>query len=179
MAATRKATHNGVYDPNTNMMFFPTIMQPTHAKWEQVSPSVATESTRHLTNGTAYTNGNGNSDLMNIDHQTSSQQNPNTLFSDVPAVVSRNYAIVDTAYTAPPISNAGFPGPDGAVTDPTSGTQGLSSIPSDLLDELPEECRKAFEEAKAAEVGWKQQWGTEAQSGMRGHLKVGFSGYPV
>lgn len=150
------------------MMFYPTIMQPTHAKWEQVSPQNSIESTRHLTNGTAHTNG----DQMNIDQ-------PSTLFSDVPSVVSRNYAVIDTAYTAPPISNAGFPGPDGAVTDPTSGTQGLSCISSEILDELPEECRKAFEQAKAAEVAWKQQWGTEAESGMRQALKVGFSGYPV
>lgn len=171
MAATRRSTHNGVYDPHTNMMFYPTIMQPTHAKWEQVPAQTSIDSTRHLTNGTAHTNG----DHMNVD----SQQNPPTLFSEVPPVVSRNYAVIDTAYTAPPFSNAGFPGPDGAVTDPTSGTQGLSSIPSDLLDELPEECRKAFEQAKAAEVGWKQQWGTEAESGMRQALKVGFSGYPV
>ena len=169
MAATRKSTHDGVYDPHTNMMFYPTIMQPTHAKWEQIPPQHPTESSQPLTNGSAHTNG---------DHPMTTDSQP-TIFSSVPPVVSRNYAVIDTTYTAPPISNAGFPGPDGTITDPTSGTQGLSSIPSDILDELPEDCRQAFEAARAAEVGWKQQWGTEAQSGMRGGLKIGFSGYPV
>ena len=151
------------------MMFYPTIMQPTHAKWEQIPPQHPTESSQPLTNGSAPTNG---------DHPMTTDSQP-TIFSSVPPVVSRNYAVIDTTYTAPPISNAGFPGPDGTITDTTYGTQGLSSIPSDILDELPEDCRQAFEAARAAEVGWKQQWGTEAQSGMRGGLKIGFSGYPV
>jgi chromatin structure-remodeling complex protein RSC7 len=102
-----------------------------------------------------------------------------SIFTSVPPVVSRNYAVIDTTYTAPPISNAGYPGPDGTITDTTSGTLGLSSISAEILDELPEDCRRAFEDARAAEVGWKQQWGTEAQSGLRGGLKIGFSGYPV
>jgi chromatin structure-remodeling complex protein RSC7 len=150
------------------MMFYPTTMQPTHAKWEQIPPQNPTDSSsqqHHLTNGSAQTNGEPSTEP--------------TIFSTVPPVVSRNYAVIDTTYTAPPISNAGFPGPDGTITDPTSGSQGLSTIPSDILDELPEDCRQAFEAARAAEVGWKQQWGTEAQSGMRGGLKIGFSGYPV
>ena len=163
MAATRKSTHDGVYDPHTNMMFYPTIMQPTHAKWEQIPPQPPTDSPQQQQN---FTNG-----------ETPSEQP--TIFSPVPPVVTRNYAVTDTTYTAPPISNAGFPGPDGTITDPTAGSQGLSTIPSDILDELPEDCRQAFEAARAAEVGWKQQWGTEAQSGMRGGLKIGFSGYPV
>jgi len=171
MAATRKSTHDGVYDPHTNMMFYPTIMQPTHAKWEQIPPQPSTNPSQqqepNLTNGSSHPTTN--------DSPSSSP----TIFSAVPPVVSRNYAVIDTTYTAPPISNAGFPGPDGTITDPTAGSQGLGSIPSDLLDELPEDCRQAFEAARAAEVGWKQQWGTEAQSGMRGGLKIGFSGYPV
>ena len=168
MAATRKSTHDGVYDPHTNMMFYPTIMQPTHAKWEQIPPQPSTNPSQqepNLTNGTTHPTNNDPSEL--------------TIFPAVPQVVSRNYAVIDTTYTAPPISNAGFPGPDGTITDPTSGSQGLSTVPSDILDELPEDCRQAFEAARAAEVGWKQQWGTEAQSGMRGGLKIGFSGYPV
>lgn len=179
MAATRKSTNDGVYDPHTNMMFYPKSTQPTHVKWEQIPPPTDAELSKQLTNGTAHTNGDHDADAMTVDPPSNSQQQPSTNFSDVPAVVSRNYAVIDTVYKAPPISNAGFPGPDGTITDPSSGAQGLSTIPTDLLDELPEECRKAFEEAKAAELGWKQQWGTEGQSSMRGGLKIGFSGYPV
>lgn len=170
MAATRQTTQHGVYDTHTNMMFYPKNTQPTHAKWEQIPPPSQTESTLQITNGADGAD--------STEAQSTSQQQP-TKFSDVPPVVSRNYAVVDTAYTAPPISSVGFPGPDGAITDPTSGAQGLSNVSADIVDELPEDCRKAFEEAKAAELGWKQQWGTEGDSAMRGGLKIGFSGYPV
>lgn len=158
------------------MMFYPKAMQPTHAKWEQIAPPGSHgTSTQRLTNGTPHVNG----DSTSQNGPAAAQEERPTIFSDVPPVVSRNFAVIDTAYSAPPISNAGFPGPDGMITDTTSGAQGLSGVPADVLDELPEDCRKGFEEAKAAEVGWKQQWSTEGNSGMRGALKIGFSGYPV
>jgi chromatin structure-remodeling complex protein RSC7 len=116
---------------------------------------------------------------MSLDPSSQQQQQQPTIFTPVPPVVSRNYAVIDTAYTAPPITSAGYPGPDGSITDPTSGSQGLSQIPQDLLDELPEDCRRAFETARAAEVSWKKQWGGEGDSCLRGGLKIGFSGYPV
>lgn len=176
MTATRQSTHNGVYDPHTNMMFYPKSTQPTHAKWEHIPPPEPRVAPSHqLTNGTPH----GNGDSASQEKSSATQQEEATLFSDVPPVVSRNFAVIDTAYSAPPISNAGFPGPDGMITDTTSGAQGLSGVPADVADELPEDCRKAFDEAKAAEVGWKQQWDTEGNSGMRGALKIGFSGYPV
>lgn len=174
MAATRATTNHGVYDTHTNMMFYPKNTQPTHAKWEQIAPPTQTQSAPQITNGTSSATGPDSSEAL-----SASQQQQTSKFSDVPPVVSRNYAVIDTAYTAPPISNVGFPGPDGAITDPTSGAQGLSNISADVVDELPEDCRKAFEEAKSAELGWKQQWGTEGDSAMRGELKIGFSGYPV
>ena len=38
LATQRHATLAGVYDTHTNLMFYPQIMQPTHARWEQLSP---------------------------------------------------------------------------------------------------------------------------------------------
>lgn len=38
LAAARRRTLNGVYDPHTNLMCYPRIMQPTHARWEYVPP---------------------------------------------------------------------------------------------------------------------------------------------
>jgi chromatin structure-remodeling complex protein RSC7 len=102
-----------------------------------------------------------------------------TIFSPVPPVVSRNFTVVDTIFTSPPLSNTGYPGPDGAVLDPASGPNGLSSISGELVDELPAECRKALEEARRTENAWKRIWGTEKESGMRGVLKVGLTGWPV
>ncbi|KAF7192248.1 Chromatin structure-remodeling complex subunit rsc7 [Pseudocercospora fuligena] len=168
LTALRHANKDGVYDANTNMMFYPKIMQPTHAKWEYIPPDDERPSKRRLTNGVA------NGDLTNGHHEE--DQDPNSLFAPVPAVISRNFQVIDTVYTAPPISNAGYPGPDGHVEDPTSGPNGLQTVSQDLIDELPEDCRRAFEEARATEMQWKKQWGTEAN---RGTLKIGFSGYPV
>ncbi|KAF2772830.1 hypothetical protein EJ03DRAFT_387503 [Teratosphaeria nubilosa] len=183
IAAMRHSTQNGVYDSHTNLMFYPTIMQPTHARWEQIPPPSPPSNTKALTNGLTnghHANGDaseespGHEEPMDIDREA-----PPSIFSAVPAPISRNFAVIDTVYTAPPLSNAGYPGPDGSITDPTSGPNGLSSIASEILDELPEDCRRALEEAKKTEEDWKKQWGTEAQSGGRRDLKIGFAGYPV
>ncbi|KAF2205620.1 nuclear localization protein [Delitschia confertaspora ATCC 74209] len=39
LAAARRQTHEGIYDAHTNMMCYPKIMQPTHARWEEVPAS--------------------------------------------------------------------------------------------------------------------------------------------
>lgn len=184
----RRANLDGVYDTQMNMMYYPQIMQPTHARWEQI-PSAGTMSEQKplckgLANGHSLTNGSiehdDHEDAMEIEEIPRSLDVPQpTIFSDVPPVISRNFTVVDTHYTAPPISNAGYPGPDGHILDSSSGPNGISGIPDDLVDELPEECRRAFEEAKRTELQWKQQWGTEAHSGLRGHMKIGLTGYPV
>lgn len=185
----RLANLSGVYDTHTNMMFYPQIMQPTHARWEQIPPPSATAPSDRrqlpngLTNGHRLPNGLSESaehdDAMDIETIQRHDELGTTIFSDVPAIVSRNFAIIDTHYTAPPISNAGYPGPDGSILDPASGPNGLSSIPDDIANELPDDCKRALESARKTEIAWKRQWGTEADSGMRGDLKVGFNGYPV
>ena len=171
------------------MMHYPKIMQPTHARWERVPAPAATLDeqpyTNGLTNGHALTNGstdhNDHENAMDVEDIPRSQEATThpTIFNSVPPVVARNFAIVDTHYTAPPISNAGYPGPDGHIHDPSSGPNGLCSIPNDLLDELSEDCRRAFEEARRVESRWKKQWGTEAQSTLRQGLTIGLSGYSV
>jgi chromatin structure-remodeling complex protein RSC7 len=42
LSALRKANLTGVYDPHTNLMCYPKVTQPTHARWEEV-PSAETE----------------------------------------------------------------------------------------------------------------------------------------
>jgi chromatin structure-remodeling complex protein RSC7 len=39
LSALRKSNQQGIYDPHTNMMCYPKITQPTHARWEEVPPS--------------------------------------------------------------------------------------------------------------------------------------------
>jgi chromatin structure-remodeling complex protein RSC7 len=52
------------------------------------------------------------------------------------------------------------------------GFNGLSSVSDDIKDELPPECRKAFEEALEKELQWKSKWGTETQFGHRRAPKI-------
>ena len=161
-------------------------MQPTHAKWQQVpQPTTgARAEQKRLTNGLPnghLTNGDTvhhDDDAMEVDHSHESSSKP-TIFSDVSAKVSRNFTVVDTVFNAPPSNQPGYPGPDGHIEDLAAGPNGLSSVPDDLLDELPEDCRRAFEDARKTEAAWKKGWGTEMQSAMRGDLKVGMNGYPV
>ncbi|KAK5169503.1 chromatin structure-remodeling complex subunit RSC7 [Saxophila tyrrhenica] len=183
LAAFRHGNLDGVYDTHTNMMFYPKIMQPTHARWEQIPPpsTPAQAEQNLLTNGhTNDTTPNGtHNDSMDLDHAPPQDTTSSTLFHPVPAVITRNFTVIDTTYTAPPLSHTGYPGPDGHTADPASGSNGLSNIPGELVDELPEDCRRAFEEARRTEVQWKRGWGTEGESGLRGGLRVGLSGYPV
>ncbi|KAF2747997.1 nuclear localization protein-like protein NPL6 [Sporormia fimetaria CBS 119925] len=39
LSALRKANMQGIYDPHTNLMCYPKITQPSHARWEEVPPS--------------------------------------------------------------------------------------------------------------------------------------------
>ncbi|EMC92957.1 hypothetical protein BAUCODRAFT_37871 [Baudoinia panamericana UAMH 10762] len=175
LTAMRRATLDGVYDSHTNMMFYPKIMQPTHARWEQIPPPIAS-----ITNGGAESlpNGTTNNGGPHEDHEAA-EPNP-SIFPPVPPIISRNFVITDTHLSHPALpSSSGYPGPDSATLDPTSGSNGLTTIPAELVEELPAECRAAFEQARGEETRWKRSWGTEAGSALRGELRVGFSGYPV
>lgn len=181
----RQANLEGVYDTHTNLMFYPKIMQPTHAKWERVEPPPDADSkpftngygsdSMHLTNGHAY--GSDHDSAMEVEEVLRQEGPKSTIFSDVPPVISRNFAVIDTTLSTAPISSAGLPGNDGSIADLNSTS--LSNISPDLVDELPDECKAAFHEARAIERGWKKQWTTERHDGLRGDLFIGYNGYPV
>ncbi|PQE06532.1 nuclear localization NPL6 protein [Rutstroemia sp. NJR-2017a WRK4] len=141
IAAARHQTHNGIYDPHTNIMQYPKSMQPTHARWEQIDDNLP----------------------------PSPSSDPNAL-PPVKPIYSRNYRIVDTYFESPGSALYGIPGPDGDGYD--IGFNGLSSVSEDIKNELPEECRRAFEEALEREKAWKGRWGREAESGCRGVVRV-------
>lgn len=159
IAQVRKATQAGVYDHNTNMMFLPKTTQPTHVKWEQVSDAAP--------------------DTMVNGHTNGVHDSEDSIFKPLPPQLTNSFTVVDITYKAPPISNIGYPGPDSMILDSTSGTNGLAGIADDIVDELPADCRLAFEQARDTERHWKNQWSTEARSALRGDLKIGFVGYPV
>lgn len=142
LAGIRKETLSGVYDVHTNVMQYPSIAQPTHARWERADLE---------TDLKAITNGmNG--------HAISSREL--TVLPKLEPVYARNFRIHDLCLESAPDSSLGPPGLD---EDPTS----LANVPRDVLDELPPECRAAFEGARTREIDWKSKWLTEATDGMR------------
>lgn len=156
-------------------------MQPSHVKWEQLIPQPTQPADQHLTNGHLtnghLTNGDSMNALTNGDTLTAEHTHLSDNFSPVSDVIARNFLVTDTYFENPPLPNMGVPGPDGDVED--LGPNGLSTVSQDLLEELPEECRAAFEEAQEAELGWKRKWGHEQRDGARGKLRIGFNGFPV
>ncbi|KAF2398509.1 hypothetical protein EJ06DRAFT_532246 [Trichodelitschia bisporula] len=176
LAANRRANLNGVYDPHTNTMHYPKIMQPTHAKWEPViHEREAGDAKSHLTNGiTHLTNGVGH---VSLNDSTPKARPANTVFSAVSDVVKRNYLIVDTKFRSPSGIGFGIPGPDGDLL--ALGHNGLPHVDDEILAELPSSCRQALEVTHRKEMEWKQTWKTEAEDGNRPELKIGFLGFPV
>lgn len=129
-------------------MQYPKIMQPTHARWEQIDDHA--ESRPKLTNG--HTDGHDEGEVQSI-------------FTPVKPIYSKNFMIIDTVYESAPASHMGVPGPDGDAHD--LGFNGLSSVPDDIKSELPPDCLKAFEDALEKEMQWKNNWGTESSSTLR------------
>jgi chromatin structure-remodeling complex protein RSC7 len=149
LGALRRNNLNGIYDPHTNNMQYPKIMQPTHARWEQIDDNEVQAKLR-LTNGHTE------------DHDEGEEK---SIFPPVKPIYSKNFMIVDTVYQSAPSVNLGVPGPDGDAYD--LGFNGLSSVPEAIRVELPPECRKAFEDALEKEMQWKNKWGTEGQFAHR------------
>lgn len=142
LASIRKETLPGVYDIHTNTMQYPSIVQPTHARWERAD--IETD-LKAITNGM-----NG--------HSIGSKEL--TILPKLEAVYARNFRIHDLCLESAPDSSLGLPGLD---ADPTS----LTNVPRDVLDELPADCRAAFDEARRREIDWKSKWLTEATDGLR------------
>ncbi|KAJ4385580.1 chromatin structure-remodeling complex subunit RSC7 [Gnomoniopsis smithogilvyi] len=141
--AIRRRNNNGVYDVHTNTMQYPTIMQPTAARIQQIPPSATTSS------------------------DTASQ-----VFPVLSPSIPRNFMVTDTYYETPPagISAASY---DARAYSAVGGDdflapfRGLGAISDDIKDTLPAECRQAFDEALAREKNWHSKWGTEAAAKSR------------
>lgn len=145
-------------------MQYPKIMQPTHARWEQIvssSPDWHTASPDYDLSDGVLQGTNDNSRVTP------------SLFPAVPPVFERNFLITDTYYRNPPTSTMGYPGPDEAILD--IGPKGLSHVDEDVIAELPEHCRISFEKAKAEELKWKQHWGSEKDDHARADIRVTYN----
>jgi len=201
LATQRRKTLNGVYDTHTNLMCYPRIMQPTHARWEFVPPESPTSSRiRKLdmleeskVSGTAFTTSEGpaNPEEMNNDlNPIPPQPDPTTALATTPlpitsppaplelpppsSLLTRNYLIVDTLLETTPYASLPIPGPEEPETTPLyDGSGRLPDLNEEDLADLPPECREAFLEAKQEEGKWRDRWGTQERDGWRGQMRVG------
>lgn len=96
-----------------------------------------------------------------------------SILPPVDPVISRNYMITDTYYEGPPKPDMPYPGPDGDMYD--IGPRGLGVVENDIIAELPEECKKAFFNAREVERQWKARWATEHEDGARAHLAISYN----
>lgn len=190
IAAQRRANLDGVYDPHTNTIQYPKIMQPTHARWERL-PLPESTATRKLTEGMSslqLSNGVPTEDERARETErgrTGQKQRKNTIFPPVPPALARRFAVVDIVYETPESHTLGRPGPDGDMND--IGPNGLlrmldpehpEFMTPEILAELPPECKEALVEAAAREYAWKSKWSSEAADGARVAPLKSYAWYP-
>lgn len=165
LASNRRQNLSGVYDPHTNIMQYPKIMQPTHARWEQVSATPANPKTS-MNTANGLDEGNHEEEGEDVREQGS-------IFPEVPSIFERNFMISDTCYVCPTSSTLGYPGPDEETLD--IAPPGLAHVPEEVLAELPDECRSAFDAARAEEIKWKDSWGGETNDRARAELRISYN----
>jgi chromatin structure-remodeling complex protein RSC7 len=176
-----------VYDVHTNVMQYPKIMQPTHARWEALPPSDFKPSSQ-LTEGMStlrLTNGTDGTDEISAHEPEIAADSASSIFHPVPSVFTRRFAITDIHYETPESSTLGVPGPDGDVHD--IGNNGLISmadpqhpefVSAAVLAELPPDCKDALVEAASREWAWKSRWRSEASDAARGAPLKSYAWYP-
>ncbi|KAI9704346.1 MAG: hypothetical protein M1836_007208 [Candelina mexicana] len=173
LAAIRRQNLDGLYEPHTNIMHYPAITQPTHARWEQLPTESITPgwNGEELLKGTLATT-NGVVDLTESSNAQFEGLPQDTIFTPVAPIYTRNFMVTDTYFITPPISGLGVPGTDADSVD--VGLKGLVEAADEVLTDLPIECRRAFQDAKAQEWEWKHGWSAEADQAARGKLRIGY-----
>ncbi|KAF1814811.1 hypothetical protein P152DRAFT_471478 [Eremomyces bilateralis CBS 781.70] len=173
----RRQVLGGIYDPHTNIMMRPQNTQPTHVRWQQVNTDAAElDAIAGVTNGVNGAH-NGDGHEMEIDGEVR-RDLVASRFPPPTQKIARNFIVVDTEMRSPLMAGFGPPGSDTVQGHPDYA-KSLSAVPDDVLAELPPDCRQAFDEAKSKERDWMRQWGREKDDGMRGHLRIGYTGFPV
>lgn len=161
LALARRENKEGHYDIHTNTIQWPRAMQPTHARWETIEwegVDGEEDGQKQLSNGI-----HGAEQDVEREHTS--------IFKELSPVYPRNFMISDLCLEGAPESKFGSPGLD---NDP----QSLSNIPHDVLDELPAECRQAFEEARSREMSWRSKWSTEGRDGNRARFMPTVEWFP-
>lgn len=151
ITSLRQQNLEGIYDPHTNALQYPRIMQATHARWEPC------------------TTGCGSPTVGPVDHDGQADLE----FPNIPPVLEQNFLIADTYFQGPPASSFGIPGPDGDVLD--LGPSGLAAISDSAAAALPVECRIALQSARSEALSWKSFWGGEKRDGARARLRISYN----
>ena len=155
LSSVRRATLNGLYDIHTNQMHYPSIMQPTHARIEQIPDRTEEPPT--------------------TDDDTNP---PSTTFPPIKPSIARNFLVMDTHLETPPagVSPAAYDVPfrtsradhaASAAADFLAPFRGLSAVSDEIRDLLPDECRAAFDAAREHEREWFGRWGDEKDTMAR------------
>ena len=95
----------------------------------------------------------------------------NHRLSHLDPIYGRNFRIHDLYLESAPESSFSAPGADHTA-------EGLSSVPDQVLSELPTDCLMAFQQAREREVSWKTKWLTESVDGQRAHFLPSVEWYP-
>lgn len=145
--AIRRRNNQGVYDIHTNLVQYPSIMQPTQARIEQVPPS---------------------------SHDAEAPESQ--IFPPLSPNIPRNFLVTDTHFETPPTGIAAVTYDHTPKTtasarykpdDPLAPFRGLSAISDEVKACLPPECLEALEKAQAQEEEWHSRWGVEASAKAR------------
>ncbi|KAL2256845.1 hypothetical protein VTK26DRAFT_1039 [Humicola hyalothermophila] len=156
LSAVRRANLNGVYDIHTNQMHYPRTMQPTHARIVQIP------------------GGDGEPD----NDESNNNKARSTVFPPLQPAVARNFLVMDTHLESPPrgIAPAAYDVPfrtspadreASAAADFLAPFRGLGAVSDDLVELLPDDCRRAFEAARRTEEEWFARWGDESEATAR------------
>lgn len=176
LAHNRLGSLNGVYDIHTNSMQYPKIMQPTHARLEQLrsSPEASGALQGPLVEQNGNTTAENDSGCKDEEQKLDEAEDKDvTIFPKVAPVFSRNFLISDVCYVSPLLPNPGYPGPDGQVID--IGPESLTQVSAQVLAELPTDCREAYDEACSKEVRWKTRWGAERDDRAQARLRISYN----
>ena len=191
-ARRREGNQNqqGYYDIHTNSMQFPATTQPTHVRWERLSPrrsgSVPTDKTRDSSPNRA------DEHLPLCDQPSSpppsdstlrtSQQTSQSSLSSLPPIYSHQFLIQDLGLSSRPV--APFTSNLGSLNDPRAlffspplsqhdkyddgYHQDAKTNGCNIMAELPASCRQSLRHVQQQEKQWAAQWaGTESRDSHR------------
>ena len=181
LAAMRRQTLSGAYEPHTNLMCYPRNMQPTQAVWEEVDDTDENPPPKKRRmngfNGRPETLTNGVHDEYGEEENTHKLPKKSSGLLQPSSFLKRNYLVIDThLYTAP---QASLPPPGYRILKKREGSNsevemddysfdttvdaglrppGLPLLSNDDLGQFSPTVRVAYERAKEMEALWYDVW---------------------